>query len=208
MNELKNRIRFDLIDRSRIDYLKIESLVLSQMEVTSILYELRHNYHHQLIFKLAISTGMRPQEISMIRMRDFDSENQSISILNTGECKKEWLKRVIGLHPSLYTEIMRYARSNRNKDYLFMGRNENMSWRSIAYILQKSRSSITGKVISLRTFQDSAAICYLQKGVSTFELGYLLGYNNWKSLKRRLKKIAEEENGRIELFNSIFLKAA
>lgn len=208
MEEIKSRISSELIDRSRIDYLKIDNRVLSQAEVSAILYQLRYNYHHQLIFKLAVSTGMRPEEIAEIRLKDLNPENQSISIKNTGECKTEWVERVIGLHPSLFMEIMRYARSNKTYDYLFIGRGENMSWRSIAYILQKPRSSVPGKLISIRTFQDSAAICFLQNGVSTFELGYLLGHNNWKSLKRRLKKIAGGENGRIELFNSIFLKTA
>lgn len=196
-----------IIEKSRLDYLTIDNLSLSQREIQGVLANLRHHYHQQLIFKIAICTGLRAQEIANLRVSDIDTKSQSI-IVHKYRGYLRSRPRVVGLHPKLFIEIMRFVQSIGTHGYVFSGRDGSMSWRTIAYTLQKSRSVVTGERITVNQLIDSTAISFLQNGMNLKELRQALGFQTKRSMIKRFQKLATEENGRVEVFNSIFLKMA
>lgn len=206
MIQIYNQIDTNLIETTRVNYKDIDNPVMSQTDIQFVLKQLRTNYHHQLILKLMLCTGIKPQELVNIRIKDINITTQCLRI-KMAENTYNSNERTIGLDRELYLEILRYAQSIGTDGYLFEGRDEQMSWRSIAYIIEKAKLP-SGERISIKKIQDSTAFHLLQKGINHSELAYLLGYKNWRGLRKRIIRIVEDKNCRNELFRSIFLKSA
>lgn len=206
MHDNRDKITRDIVSLSRIDHKEIDNRVLSQKEIEHILHQLRSNYDHQLIFKLALCTGMKPNEIVRIRLDEINHETESIRVPNSDTSTDENF-REIGLNHELYLEVYRFSHSLRNNRYLFEGRWGRMSWRSLSYILSKSTLP-NGKKLTMKLMQDAVALTHLKSGFTLRELAYIMGYKNKIALRRRIKKLSSCEKGRMELFSSIFLKSA
>lgn len=196
-----------VLNRTRIDLREIQNPLLDQRDICFLLEQLKGNYIHQLMFKFALCTGIKPQEMVKIKVSDLDSSTQSVyvagsrSILNS---KSRW----VGLHKSLYLELFRHCQSIGTDEYIFSGRwGQKMNWRSFYYIMEKATLP-SGERLKIKRIQDSVVFSLIQNGLDHKQLAYTMGYKNWRSLRRRIQKVLDETGSRTVLFQSIFLKTA
>jgi integrase len=196
----------DLIHKTRIDYRKINNSILNRDEIQNILSQLKMNYYHQLIFKLAVSTGMTPQEIVHIKKSHINDEFRSLKIPFANDCG-ETLIREIGLTDELYLELYRFSDSIEKNGYVFEGRWGQMCWRSLSYIVSKVKL-LNGKNITLKMIRDSTAVTHYLNGINIRDLAWIMGNKNRIALKRRLNKVSSPEIRRKDLFKANFPKSA
>ncbi|MCC5815422.1 MAG: site-specific integrase [Leptospira sp.] len=206
MNIKSTQTNMDLIQKTRIDYREINNSILNRLEIQNILSQLKMNYYHQLIFKLAVSTGMTPQEIVDIRKSHINDDLRSLKVPFTDDSGGT-LIREIGLTDELYWELYRHSNSIERNGYIFGGRWGQMCFRSLSYIVGKVKL-LDGRNITLKMIRDSAAVTHYLNGISIRDLAWIMGNKNRIALKRRIKKVSSPEILRKDLFKANFPKSA
>lgn len=149
-------------------------VVLNQSEVGA-LFEACLNMKHRCLLKLAYGTGIRMNELRMLKIADVDSERMCLWIVQ-GKGRKD---RDVVLTGSILAELRMYYRGVRPKVYLFNGqqKGELMARRSIQHALRQvvKRTSIQ-KPVSMHSFRHSFAVHALEMGMDLVTLQHILGH--------------------------------
>lgn len=149
-------------------------VVLNQAELGALFGACR-GPKHRCMFKLAYGTGLRMNELRLLKIREVDSERMRLRVVQ-GKGRKD---RDVVLPSSLLAELRAYFRAVRPKEYLFNGqqKGEPMARRSIQHALQAAlqRTSIQ-KPVSMHSFRHSFAVHALEMGMDIVTLQHILGH--------------------------------
>ena len=149
-------------------------IVLNQTELGE-LFGACLSLKHRCLFKLAYGSGLRMNELRLLKISEVDSERMRLRVVQ-GKGRKD---RDVVLPCSVLAELRAYFRGARPKDYLFNGqqKGEPMARRSIQHALSQvlKRTSIQ-KPVSMHRFRHSFAVHALEMGMDIVTLQHLLGH--------------------------------
>jgi integrase/recombinase XerD len=154
-------------------------VVFSTEEMTAF-FEGIKNLKHKSVFIVAYSSGLRLNEVRMLKPTDIDSDRMQICIRN-GKGRKD---RFTLLSKKTLEILRRYYQKFRPKKYLFEGRipGEPMHPRTIQKVFMDAvlKSGIT-KDVSFHSLRHSFATHLLEQGTNLRLIQQLLGHNSLRT---------------------------
>jgi len=163
-------------------------VVLTKDEVKKLI-AVTKNFKHKLLIEFMYSSGLRLSEIVNIKVNDLDlSEN--IGWVRGGKGGKD---RLIILSKSLVEDIKKYLKSNSNTNYIFKGKDDQISGRTIQKIVKESAEKAgIKKIVSPHTLRHCFATHLLESGVDIRKIQELLGHSNLQTTQIYTKVSTEE----------------
>jgi site-specific recombinase XerD len=150
--------------------------ILSREEVARVL-DGTQNLKHRAVLMTTYAAGLRVSEVVRLGVSDIDSERMLIRV----EQGKGMKDRDTLLSPRLLTELRRYDRVYRPREWVFADRRKNapMDPRSAGRIDQaaKQRAGIH-KAGGIHTMRHSFATHLLESGIDVVSIQRLLGHAN------------------------------
>jgi len=147
-------------------------------EETQKLFMAITNPKHQLMIKLLYATGMRVSELSNLRVKDFEFNN-NYGWIRDGKGGKD---RLFVVALKLKKELLYWVSINNLKDdeWLFSGRGKNhISTQTIQLIIKNAaRNARIKKNVHPHTLRHSFATHLIQNGYAVTEVQPLLGHNS------------------------------
>lgn len=154
-------------------------VVFSKQEIAAFLTGIK-NVKHRAIFITAYSSGLRINEVCMLKPSDIDSDRMQIRVRN-GKGKKD---RITILSAKTLKELRSYYQTFRPKNYLFEGHavGQPISSRTVQKVFSKAakKAGIT-KVVSFHCLRHSFATHLLEQGTNLRLIQQLLGHNSLKT---------------------------
>ncbi len=154
-------------------------VVLSQQEARSLI-DAPRNLKHRAILHLMYSTGIRRNELLMLKVSDIDSSRMVVNV-RQGKGKKD---RQVILHPKVLGILREYFKRYLPKTYLFEGYGPQKSYSasSLAKIIKKNAKDIgITKEISAHTLRHCFATHMLEKGANLRVIQKLMGHASIKT---------------------------
>ena len=165
--------RFYAIDRPRKK--KTLPKVLAIEEIKRLI-EVTENIKHRCIISLLYSSGLRRGELLNLKLNDIDSNRMIINIRD-GKGLKD---RITVLSEHILTDLRKYYKAYRPKEYLFEGaHNRQYSGTSVCKILTNSaRKAKLNKNIHPHMLRHSFSTHLLESGVDIMYIQLLLGHSD------------------------------
>ena len=153
--------------------------VMSPQEVFACIRNMI-NFKHQTLIMLIYSTGMRLSEVSALKIKDIDSQQMRIKVVD-GKGKKD---RFVPLSQHVLVQLREYFRIYKPIEYLFNGekKGNRLNRRSIQSVFQKAlhQNGLQDKNYSIHTIRHSFATHLLDNGTDLKAIQHLLGHSNMK----------------------------
>ena len=150
-------------------------VVLTKEEVQKML-KLTENPKHLLILKCLYSCGLRLSELCNLKLEDLELE-KGMGWVRGGKGGKD---RLLLLGKELSKDINRYAATNNlTTGFLFSGRGERISGRSVQKIVDEAaKRAGVNKHVSPHKLRHSFATHLLEAGVDIRKIQELLGHSD------------------------------
>ena len=158
--------------------------ILSLKE-TLRLVDFPRNLKHRTILNLMYSTGIRLNELLMMKPGDIDSKRMVITV-RQGKGKKD---RQVSLHSKVLSLLREYYQYYRPKVYLFEGHKQGIPYSasSLQRLIKRNVQKMgIKKSISAHTLRHCFATHMLEKGVNLRVIQQLMGHNSLKTTSRYL----------------------
>ena len=143
------------------------------------LLNIEKNLEHKCWLLLSFCSGLRVEEIAILKIEDIDSKNHKLKVLGKGN------KERYTILPDITIKFLRLFYLSRKmkikKGFLFKGTegNEHISKNTIGnYFTSLSKSLNLEEGISFHTLRHSFATYYLMNGGNTFALKDMLGHRS------------------------------
>jgi integrase/recombinase XerD len=153
--------------------------VMSPQEVYNIIHN-TINVKHQTVLMLIYSTGMRISEASSLKIKDIDSEQMRIKVVD-GKGKKD---RFVPLSHHVLIQLRDYFKLYKPIEYLFNGEKKGAPFctRSIQHLFQKvlHQNGLQHKNYKVHTLRHSFATHLLDNGTDLKAIQHLLGHSDIK----------------------------
>lgn len=150
--------------------------VLAKQECKE-LFKAPRTLKHRSLLAFAYSTGLRMNELRLIKCADVDTQRRQVHV-RMGKGKKD---RYVPLSKFIAQKLPLYLNDVKPKTYLFEGLSpgEPMGMRSIQYVVNEAlaKTSIQ-KDVSLHTLRHSYATHLLEDGVDIYSIQRLLGHSH------------------------------
>lgn len=150
--------------------------VLAKQECKE-LFKAPRTLKHRFLLAFAYSTGLRMNELRLIKCADVDTQRRQVHV-RMGKGKKD---RYVPLSKFIAQKLPLYLNDVKPKTYLFEGLSpgEPMGMRSIQYVVNEAlaKTSIQ-KDVSLHTLRHSYATHLLEDGVDIYSIQRLLGHSH------------------------------
>lgn len=161
----------DNIERPRRE--KNLPTVLSKEEIKEIMASTK-NAKHKLVLKCIYGMGLRVSEIIDLKINDFDFDRGMVKISSAKGNKQ----RYVMLPKELKGDLKSYIEFEKPEQYLFFGRKNKYSIKSVQKIFEQARKK-TGikKNASCHTLRHSFATHLLEQGVDIRYIQALLGHS-------------------------------
>jgi integrase/recombinase XerD len=164
--------------------------VLSAEEITRML-DLTTNLKHWTIMALFYGTGVRANELRLLKVSDIDSERM---VLHIREGKGQ-VPRDIGLSQPLLERLRIYWRWRKPKDWLFPSKqrpDQTMDEKTVRMVCRfaAGRANIR-KNVSPHVFRHSYATPMLEAGADLRTIQVLLGHRDIQTTARYLRVSAQ-----------------
>ena len=160
--------------------------VLSVDEITRIL-DLTRNLQHWTILATLYATGMRCNELRLLKVEDIDSKRKLIHIRNG----KGQTPRDVTLSPVLLERLRIYWRWRKPKDWLFPSKrrpDHPMECKSIRYVCANAgRRAGTQRRLHPHVLRHSFATHLLDQGADLRTIQVLLGHADIRTTARYLR---------------------
>lgn len=154
-------------------------VIFSKQELLTFFITVK-NLKHKAIFAVAYSSGLRINEVRMLRLCDVDSDRMQICV----RCGKGRKDRYTLLSVKTLELLRSYYKRFRPKMYLFEGRHEGdpISLRMIQHVFTKAigRAGIT-KAVSFHSLRHSFATHLLEQGTNLRMIQQLLGHHSLRT---------------------------
>lgn len=177
-NNVFKRVRNPKVEKKLPNYLNV-------IEIEKILDELEENTKEEIrdkcLFELFYATGMRVSEVSNLKIKDIDSNTNSIRVFGKGSKERivyfgEYTKDLLGK----YLKVRNAFLKKGDLEYLFINNiGGKLSRESIEYIINKiiMKTSVNHK-ISPHTLRHTFATHLLNNGADLRSVQELLGHEN------------------------------
>ncbi|WP_342026031.1 tyrosine-type recombinase/integrase [Cytobacillus pseudoceanisediminis] len=178
-------------------YIKLKD-IRSVLEISESLYR---PYRCRAIIMFLLLTGCRVSEVSNIKVKDFDIENNLIYILD-GKGNKD---RIIPMFTELKEEILLYLNksglpqwNSYNDGFLFARdegaeRNRKIPIRTIQHLIKRIKDRIPElSFITVHSFRHTFAVHCLKAGIDPHYLTEVLGHEDPKTTKIYTKLDGED----------------
>lgn len=141
-----------------------------------------NNEKHKTMLMLAYATGLRLQEIINLKIKDINSARMVINVIR-GKGKKD---RQVVLSEKLLTQLRKYFKLYRPKDWLFEGQTgQQYGYRSLQLVFQQAKEKSGSKIKGgIHTMRHSFATHLLENGTDLRLIQELLGHNSIKTTIR------------------------
>jgi len=153
--------------------------LMSPKEVYACIHNMP-NVKHQTLLMLIYSTGMRLGEASMLKIKDIDSQQMRIKVVD-GKGKKD---RFVPLSQHVLMQLRDYFRLYKPIEYLFNGEKKGTPFckRSIQFLFKKALhlNGLQHKEYTVHTLRHSFATHLLDNGTDLKAIQHLLGHSNIK----------------------------
>ena len=147
--------------------------VLSKEEVRKII-ESANNTKHKLILKCIYGMGLRVSEIVDLKLSDLDFDRDMVKISSAKGNKQ----RYVMLPKELKPNLKNYIELEKPKKYLFSGRSNKYTIKSVQKIFEyAAKKAEIKKDVSCHTLRHSFATHLLEKGVDIRYIQSLLGHS-------------------------------
>lgn len=150
--------------------------VLTKEEIKKLL-ESCSNKKSRLMLSLIYACGLRVSEIVNLKINDLNF-NERVGKIKQSKGKKD---RVFNIPDKLFKQLFKQREEQKklNKEYLFTGKNGNLSTRNIQKIVQTAvkKSGIT-KQVHPHTLRHSFATHLLEDGIDIRYIQGLLGHSS------------------------------
>jgi site-specific recombinase XerD len=160
--------------------------VLSTEEITRLL-DLTRNLKHWTILATLYATGVRCNELRLLKVEDIDSKRKVIHIRNG----KGQTPRDVTLSPVLLERLRIYWRWRKPKDWLFPSKkrpDHPMESKSIRYVCANAgRRAGTQRRLHPHVFRHSFATHLLDQGADLRTIQVLLGHADIRTTARYLR---------------------
>lgn len=151
-------------------------VVLSKQECKE-LFRAPRTLKHRFLLAFAYSTGLRMNELRMLKLSDIDTGRKQVHV-RQGKGKKD---RYVVLSDLIAERLGHYRQQVNPQQYAFEGLTpgEPMGERSIQYVVNEAlaRTSIQ-KPVSMHTLRHSFATHLLEDGVDIYSIQKLLGHSH------------------------------
>ncbi|MCK5098709.1 MAG: site-specific integrase, partial [Desulfobacteraceae bacterium] len=158
--------------------------ILSQSEALNFV-DFPQNLKHRAVLNFMYSTGVRSNEVLMMKLGDIDSKRMLITV-RQGKGKKD---RQVPLHPKVLRLLREYYQFYHPKVYLFEGHKQGKPYSasSLQCLVKKVvRKMGIKKSVSPHNLRHCFATHMLEKGVNLRVIQQLLGHNSIKTTARYL----------------------
>lgn len=149
-------------------------VVLSKQECKE-LFKAPRSLKHRFLLTLAYGSGLRMNELRMLRITDIDVQRMQVRV-RQGKGRKD---RYAPLSVFLSQKLPFYLESCKPQTWLFEGNTpgQPMGARSIQYIINEAlpKTNIT-KQVSMHTLRHSFATHLLEDGIDIHSVQHLLGH--------------------------------
>ena len=133
------------------------------------------NKKHRLIIEILYSTGIRLSELTNLKIKDLDL-NENIAWVRKGKGSKD---RMVILSKSLSEELKGYIRDRDPEDFIFHGWHEKLSNRAVEKMIKQIAKRVgIHKKVTPHTLRHSFATHLLESGVDIRKIQVLLGHSN------------------------------
>lgn len=164
--------------------------VLSAEEITGML-DLTTNLKHWTIMALFYGTGVRANELRLLKVSDIDSDRM---VLHIREGKGQ-VPRDIGLSKPLLERLRIYWRWRKPKDWLLPSKqrpDHPMDEKTVRMVCRfAARRANIGKKVSPHVFRHSYATHMLEAGADLRTIQVLLGHRDIQTTARYLRVSAQ-----------------
>ena len=150
--------------------------VLSKQECRA-LFKAPHTLKHKFLLAFGYSSGLRMNELRLIKISDVDLDRLQIHV-RMGKGMKD---RYVPLSKIIAEKLPLYLREVHPRTYLFEGLTpgQPMGVRSIQYIVTEALAKTEiSKNVSMHTLRHSYATHLLEDGVDIYSIQRLLGHTN------------------------------
>jgi integrase/recombinase XerD len=154
-------------------------VVLSRKECKE-LFKAPRLFKHRYLLALAYSSGLRMNEIRLLKISDVDLDRMLIHV-RSGKGKKD---RYVALSQYIASAFHQYLQEVRPQVYLFEGQTPGypMGERSIQYIINEALQKTTiKKDVSMHTLRHSFATHLLEDGVNIQSIQKALGHSDMRT---------------------------
>lgn len=139
----------------------------------------------KLIINLAITTGIRCNEMCNIRIQDFVMKNDKICLYVLGKARQGMRTDFVVISNDIFEMIKEYIKNNNITEYLFTSNSNNnkgkpISTRSMRDIVNNiyERAGIKNKDLVFHSLRHSFASISIQNGVDIREVSKSLRHSN------------------------------
>lgn len=149
-------------------------VVLTRRELAR-LFDGCKSLKHKCMFRLAYGSGIRSNELRLLRIQDVNSRTMQL-LIEQGKGRKD---RYTVLPSSVLGDLRRYYQAARPKIYLFNGQQKGkpLAKRSLQHALDKAlRRSGIAKNATMHTLRHSFAVHSIEDGMDILTLQHLLGH--------------------------------
>ena len=150
--------------------------VLGKEEVFRLIKAIK-NEKHRLMVRLMYGSGLRVSELTNLRVKDFDFEN-NYGFVRHGKGNKD---RLFIIAESIKEELLNYVKDNKleSDNYLFESYNGHISTRTIQEIIKKAaKKAKIIKNVHPHTLRHSYATHLIENGYDVYSVQSLLGHNS------------------------------
>ena len=144
-----------------------------------------HNLKHRTILLILYATGMRVNELSLLKITDVESQSMVIHV-REGKGGKD---RFVPLTPALLAILRQYYAQYRPSVYLFNGekKGQALSTRAIqsAFAVAKQKAGLNDK-LSPHSLRHAFATHHIDDGTHLMAIKSMLGHTNIKTTTRYL----------------------
>jgi integrase/recombinase XerD len=166
-------------------------IVLTKNEIKSLISSTK-NLKHKLLIELLYSSGLRLSEMVNLKVHDLELEEE-IGWVRSGKGSKD---RMFLLSKKVIADLNKYLK-NHTSEYLFEGRTEKYSPRTIQKIVkQTAKKANIKKNVHPHVLRHSFATHLLEDGTDIRYIQALLGHSNLSTTQiytsvstKKLKKI-------------------
>ena len=164
---------------------------LSKEEMKRLINEIKTE-KSKLMISLIYACGLRVSELTNLKISDLNFP-EKIGYIKQAKGNKD---RIFNIPDFLIEDLQHQAKKQKDKKYLFTGKNDKLSTRNIQKIVSSAANRANLKNVHCHTLRHSFATHLLENGVDIRKIQELLGHSNLSTTqiythisKEELKKI-------------------
>lgn len=161
----------------------------------------------ELVLELALTTGIRCNEMCNIRIQDFVQKNDKICLYVLGKARQGTRSDFVVISQSVFEKVKQYVKNNNITEYLFVShsnnnRNKPISTRSMRDIVNKiyERAGIKNSNLVFHSLRHSFCNINLQNGAAIQEVSMAMRHHSISSTMKYVKDIEAQNN---KCFNNV-----